>query len=87
ESGFFLDDAYLGMMYIGVPTLVAAFLTAPIDRRLGGQFTYNRSALLAFLCELIVVAVLVVAAALAAIGGVGQPFVLDALLVALASIF
>jgi len=87
DSGFFLDDAYFGMLYVGVPTVVAAFLTAPIDRLLGGQFTYNRSALLAFICELVVVAVLLVAAATAALTGVGQPFVLDALLVALASIF
>ena len=87
DSGFFLDDAYFGMLYVGVPTVVAAFLTAPVDRLLGGQFTYNRSALLAFICELVVVAVLLVAAATAALAGVGQPFVLDALLVALASIF
>ena len=87
DTGFFLDDAYFGMLYVGVPTVAAAFLTAPVDRLLGGQFTHNRSALLAFICELVVVAVLLVAAVVAALTGVGQPFVLDALLVALASIF
>lgn len=87
DSQFFLDDAYRGMVYIGVPTVVAAFLTPPIDRRLGGQFTYNRSALLAFVCEIIVVAFLIVAAVVAAVGGFGQSLIFDALLVSLASIF
>ena len=87
DSGFFLDDAYLGMVYIGLPTLVAAFGTAPLDRLLGGRFTYNRSALLAFICELVVVVFLVVAAIVAALFGLGQPFIFDVLLVALASIF
>jgi putative membrane protein len=87
DTGFALDDAYFGMLYVGVPTVVAAFLTAPLDRRLGGQFTHNRSALLAFVCELLVVAVLLVAAVVASVSSFGQPFVVDALLVALASIF
>ena len=87
DTGFFLDAAYFGLLYVGVPTVVAAFLTAPVDRLLGGQFTYNRSALLAFICELVVVTVLLVAAVAASVTGVGQPFVIDALLVALASIF
>jgi putative membrane protein len=87
DSGFFLNDAYFGMVYVAVPTLVAAFGTAPLDRRLGGRFTYNRSALLAFLCELLVVVFLVAAATVAALFGLGQPFVFDVLLVALASVF
>ncbi len=87
DSQFFLDDAYRGMVYVGVPTVAAAFLTPPIDRRLGGQFTYNRSALLAFVCEIVVVAFLVVAAVVSAIGGFGQSLVFDSLLVSLASIF
>lgn len=87
DSGFFLDDAYLGLVYVGVPTVAAAFLTAPIDRLLGGQLTYNRSALLALVCEVVVVVVLLAAAATAALGGFGRPFVVDALLAALASIF
>ncbi len=87
DSGFFLDDAYLGMVYVGVPTLVAAFVTAPLDRLLGGRFTYNRSALLAFICELVVVVFLVAAATITALFGLEQPFIFDVLLVALASIF
>ena len=87
DSQFFLDGAYRGMIYVGLPTVVAAFLTPPIDRALGGQFTYNRSALLAFVCEVIVVVFLVGAAAVAAVTGAGQSLVSDALVVALASIF
>jgi putative membrane protein len=84
---FVLDDAYQGIVYIGIPTIVAAFTTPWIDRMLGGRFTHNRSALLALVCELVVVVFLVTAAAVAALTGLGQTFVFDALLVALASIF
>lgn len=84
---FVLDDAYQGMLYIGVPTVVAAFGTPWVDRKLGGQLTYNRSALLALLCEVIVVVFLVAAAVVAVLTDLGQVFVFDALIVALASIF
>ncbi len=87
DSQFFLDDAYRGMVYIGLPAVVAAFLTPPIDRLLGGKFTYNRSALLAFVCEVVVVVFLVVAALVVAATGFGQSLVSNALVVALASIF
>ena len=84
---FVLDDAYQGIVYIGVPTLVAAFGTPWVDRRLGGRLTYNRSALLALVCEVILVVFLVVGAAVAAVVGFWQRFVFDALVVGLASIF
>ena len=87
DSQFFLDGAYRGMIYVGLTTVVAAFLTPPIDRALGGKFTYNRSALLAFVCEIVVVVFLVTAAAVAAGTSAGQSLVSDALVVALASIF
>lgn len=87
DSQFFLDDAYQGMVYIGVPTVVAAFATPWVDRRLGGRLTYNRSALLALVCELVVVVFLVAAAAVAVLTSLGQIFVFDALIVGLASIF
>ena len=84
---FVLDDVYQGIVYIGVPTLVAAFGTPWVDRRLGGRLTYNRSALLALVCEVILVVFLVVGAAVAAVVGFWQRFVFDALVVGLASIF
>jgi putative membrane protein len=87
DSQFLLDDAYRGMIYVGLPTVVAAFLTPPIDRALGGKLTYNRSALLAFVCEVVVVVFLVAAAAVVTATDAGQSIVSDALVVALASIF
>ena len=87
DSQFLLDDAYRGMVYVGLPAVVAAFLTPPIDRSLGGKLTYNRSALLAFVCEVVVVVFLVAAAAGVTTMGAGQSLVSDALVVALASIF
>ncbi len=87
DSQFLLDDAYRGMVYVGLPAVAAAFLTPPIDRALGGQFTYNRSALLAFVCEVVVVVLLVAAAAVVAVTDAGQSLVTDTLIVALAAIF
>ncbi len=87
DSQFVLDDAYQGIFYVGIPTLTASFLTTPIDRWLGGQLTWNRSSLLALACEVIVVAVLTVAGTIAFLTPLGQHFVFDALLMALAAIF
>ncbi len=87
DSQFLLDDAYRGMVYVGLPTVIAAFLTPPVDRLLGGQLTYNRSALLAFVCEIVVVVFLVSAAAVVTVMGASQSLVSDALVVGLASIF
>ncbi|MDY6817682.1 MAG: DUF2070 family protein [Halobacteriales archaeon] len=87
DSQFILQDAYEGIFFIGVPTLMASFLTAPIDRRLGGQLTYNRSSLLALACEVIVVVWLTVAGLIALLTTLSQPFVMDALIAALAFVF
>ena len=87
DSAFVLDDAYEGLFYIGVPTLVASFLTTPVDRWLGGQLTYNRSSLLALACEVVVVAIMVVAGVVTALTPLGQRFVYDALLMSLALVF
>jgi len=87
DSAYTLADAYEGVFFVGIPTVVAAFATAPVDRWLGGQLTYNRSSLLALAGEVIVVATLTAAGFLALVTGLGQAFVIDALLVALAGIF
>ncbi len=87
DSAYPLADAYEGVFFIGIPTLIAAFLTTPIDRVLGGHLTFNRSSLLAFVCEIVVVVVLAVAGSIALLTPLGQDFVFDALLMGLAAIF
>lgn len=87
--GFMLvgQDAWQGIFFIGIPTVVAVFATTAIDRAMGGHLTYNRSSLLALVCEVIVVVFLVGAAIVTVAFGLDQRFVFDALVVALASIF
>jgi putative membrane protein len=87
DSAFPLDDAYRGVFFVGVPTVAAAVLTPALDQRLGGSFTRDRAALLALACELLVVAVLLVAELASRVLVLSEQFVLDALLVALAAIF
>ena len=87
DSRFVLDDAYRGLFFIGIPTVAAGMATAPIDRWLGGQLTFNRSFLLALTCEVIVVVWLTVAGLVALLAPLGQHFVFDALIAALAFIF
>ena len=87
DSRFVLEDAWEGVFYIGVPTVVASLLTPPADRLFGGQLTPNRASLLALTCELVVVVVLTTAGALAVLTPLSQTFVFDALIAALASIF
>ena len=87
EEAYFLEDAWQGVFYIGVPTLTATLLTTPLDRWLGGQLTYNRSALLALTCEVVVVAVMVGAGGVALVTGYGQEFVVNALIAALGLVF
>ncbi len=85
---FFIGrDAWEGIFFIGVPTVIAAFGTAGVDRLVGGRLTPNRSSLLALVSEVIVVAIVTVAAVVSVVTGLGQRFVFDALVVALASIF
>ncbi len=81
------QDAWQGIFFIGVPTLVAAFTTTTVDGALGGDLTYNASALLALCCEVLVVVALVAAGVVGVLAGFDQRFVFDALVVALASIF
>ncbi|EMA46712.1 DUF2070 family protein [Halococcus saccharolyticus] len=87
DSRFVLEDAWQGVFFIGVPTVVAAVLTPPVDRRLGGQLTPNRASLLALVCELLLVVVLVVAGLVVLLTPLGQGFVFDALTIGLAAVF
>jgi putative membrane protein len=87
DSAYPLDDAWRGVFFVGLPTVAASFLTAAVDRRLGGQMTPDRSSLLALVSELVVIVVLTGAAVLSVLLSLTQQFVLDALLVALAATF
>ncbi|WP_053949281.1 DUF2070 family protein [Halolamina sediminis] len=85
---FLGQDAWEGIFFIGVPTVVAGFATPWVDRYTGGRLTYNRASLLALICELLIVAVVSAAALIAyLVPELDQPFVFDALMVALASVF
>ncbi|GAB3414502.1 DUF2070 family protein [Haloparvum alkalitolerans] len=80
-------DAWQGLVFIGFPTVLAALGTTPVDRAMGGRLTFNRSALLALACEVIVVTALLSAGLVAFVFGLAHGLVLDVLVVALASIF
>ncbi|MFT4890324.1 MAG: putative membrane protein [Halobacteriales archaeon] len=86
DSGFLLEDVWQGVFFIGIPTVVAGFLTSGLDRHLGGQLTPNRSSLLALAGELIVVVLLAAAGFVSLLTPLGQNFVFDTLFVGLASI-
>ncbi|MFB6167538.1 MAG: DUF2070 family protein [Haloferacaceae archaeon] len=81
------QDAWEGVFFIGVPTVVAAFGTTGVDRFFGGRLTYSRSSLLALASELVLVVIVVGAGAVAVLTPLDQRFVFDALVVALASVF
>jgi len=87
DSRFILEDVWEGIFYIGIPTVVASAVTPYVDRLLGGSLTPNRASLLALVCELLIVGVLIVASVLAVATRLGQNFVFDALLAALAAVF
>ncbi|WP_226012260.1 DUF2070 family protein [Halomicrobium salinisoli] len=87
DSRFVLEDAWQGVFFVGIPTVVASVATPYVDRYFGGGLTHNRSSLLALFCELVVIAFLVGAGVVAVLTSLSQEFVLDTLLVALASIF
>ncbi|PSQ09317.1 DUF2070 domain-containing protein [Halobacteriales archaeon QS_5_68_33] len=87
NSRFVLEDAWEGIFYVGFPTVVASVFTPWVDRKLGGKLSRNGSSLLALTCEFVAVAALTGAAVLAFLTPLGQEFVVDALVVALASIF
>jgi putative membrane protein len=81
------QDAWEGIFYIGIPTVIASVGTAGVDRFLGGKLTPNRSSLLALICELIVVVAVTAAAVVTVFTPLRQVFVFDVLVVALSSIF
>jgi putative membrane protein len=87
DSSYPLEDAWQGVFFIGLPTVAAAAMTPFIDRSLGGQLTPNRASLLALSCELLVIGVLTIAGGIAIATSIGQEFVFQALLMALAAIF
>mgnify|MGYP000339073122 FL=1 len=80
-------DAWEGVFFIGVPTVVAGLATAWVDRLVGGKLTPNRSSLLALVCEVVIVAFLAVGGLMAYLTPLSQRFVFDVLVVALASVF
>ncbi|SHG42045.1 DUF2070 family protein [Halobaculum gomorrense] len=80
-------DAWEGVFFIGIPTVVAGLATAWVDRLVGGRLTPNRSSLLALVCEVVIVAFLATGALLAYLTPLAQRFVFDVLVVALASVF
>ena len=80
-------DAWQGIFFIGLPTVIASVGTTGVDRFVGGKLTPNRSSLLALLCELVLVAIVIGAGIVALLTPLGQTFVYDALVIALASIF
>ena len=87
DSSYPLDDAWRGVFFIGLPTLVASILTAPLDNALGGRMTSNSASLLALVSELVLIIVLLTAGLLSILFGYTQEFVLDTLIVGLAAIF
>ncbi|WP_026190105.1 DUF2070 family protein [Halomicrobium katesii] len=87
DSRFILDDAWQGVFFVGIPTVLASVATAYVDNALGGQLTPNRASLLALFCELIVIAFVVGAGVVSVLTAFDQEFVLDSLLVSLAAIF
>ncbi|MFB6253325.1 MAG: DUF2070 family protein [Halobacteriaceae archaeon] len=87
DSAYLLEDVWRGIFYIGIPTLVAALGTTPVDEFLGGQLTYNRSSFLALTCELIMVLIMTIAGIIQLHPTIGDRFVFDALIAGLAFIF
>jgi len=87
DATYPLEDAWQGVFYLGIPSVVASLLTTPVDRWLDGQLTYNRSSLLALGCELLVVGLLAVASVITVLTPVDQYFVFDVLIAALALVF
>lgn len=76
-----------GVVFVGIPTIVAGVLTSPIDHVFGGRLSFEQSSFLALVCELIVVAFVTIAIFVSAVIGFGQQFLIDALVAALAVIF
>jgi putative membrane protein len=86
SSAYLFEDAVRGVVYIGLPTAVAALLTTPVDRALGGNLTFERSSLLALTGEVVLVVALL-GAGLFRILWLGDAVVRESLLAALAFVF
>lgn len=87
DTQYLLGDAWQGIFFVGVPTVLASALTPYVDQRVGGQLTPNRASLLALFCELVVVVILTAAGALSVLTPLDQRFVFDTLIALLASVF
>ncbi|ESS11296.1 MAG: putative membrane protein [uncultured archaeon A07HR60] len=88
DSRFILEDAWMGIFFIAVPTVIASGVTPYIDGRLGGRLSPDQASLLALVCELLVVGGLVLVGLLSAlVPRLGQGFVFDVLFAALAAVF
>jgi putative membrane protein len=87
DSAFPLDDAWRGIFFVGVPTVVAGIFTPVVDQALGGSMTRDRASLLALACELLVVILLMATWVISEAANLTQQFVLDGLLIALAAVF
>lgn len=87
DSQYVLEDAWQGVFFIGIPTMIASILTPYVDQRMGGQLTPNRASLLALFCEFVVVIILTASGAIAVLTQFDQQFVFDTLIAALASVF
>mgnify|MGYP000527788778 CR=1 FL=1 len=68
-------DAWEGIFFIGIPTVVAAFGTTGVDRFVGGKLTPNRSSLLALVSEIILVAIVTLAAIVSVLTSLEQQLV------------
>jgi putative membrane protein len=87
DSQYILEDAWQGVFFIGIPTVIASILTPYVDQRMGGQLTPNRASLLALFCEFVVVILLTASGVIAVLTTFDQQFVFDVLIAALASVF
>jgi putative membrane protein len=95
DSGQYVwQDAWEGVFFIGVPTVVASAGSTLLDRPLGGHLTPNRSSLLALASEFVLVAVMLVAGLFEFVSRysdllrpLGLEFVFNALIMGLAIIF
>lgn len=43
-----------GLILIGIPAIISAFITSPLTRTFGGNMTLNRSSLLALICTIVI---------------------------------
>jgi putative membrane protein len=82
-----LGEVGIGVLLIGVPTVVTGMLTVAVDRRINGQLPVDASFLLALLGELLMAAVLLVVGFTVSVMGYDHSFVVDALFAGLGFVF